>query len=313
MGEAPVENCELGVAPAQSIDSIGGMPEGLISTRREAAIIQLLDDESPVVQAALREEFLRLNDRGISLLRRLCKSRNRITASYARGYLEEIQGPDTVTRFLQFIRSLNYELETGCLLLERTVFPDVDSAECCMTLDAIAARCRELMVLPSSPWEKCRVLNRVIFHEWGFRGNLEEFDDPLNSFLYQIIKRRKGIPISLSILYLLVAQRCDLDLEPIGVPYHFMVGCFLENRPFYIDAFERGRFRTSEDLKEQLRARQIRPRRRDLAPSPVGEVLERCCRNLMHQYSRAGDRERARLFRDFVHEFELSYKRHANP
>ena len=287
--------------------------ERILSAQRERAIIGLLDDDSPVVQAAIRDELKRLEGLGVEFLKKLGRSGNRILASHARDYLEEIEGPDTIKRFVQFIRSLNYELETGCLLLDRTVYPDIDRSECCMTLDAIAARCRELMVLPSSPWEKCKVLNRVIFHEWDFRGNTENYYDPLNSFLSQLLKRRKGIPITLSILYILVGQRCELVLEPVAMPRHFMVGCFLEKTPFYIDAFARGGFRTADELKEVLSKNNIKPRTCHLAPTPVGEVLCRCCMNLNHQYTLSSDLSHARLFEGFVDQFDRNYQRHANP
>ena len=75
---------------------------------------------------------------------------------------------------------MNYELETGALLLARTVTPRLDVGHCCTTLDAIADRCRELIVEPSSTREKCRILNRVLFHEWGFHGNVEHYTDPRN-------------------------------------------------------------------------------------------------------------------------------------
>ncbi len=259
------------------------------------------------------EELRRLDDLGLVLLRKIARSENRILAGIAKDFLIELQGPDAVEEFLQFIRSLNFELETGCLLLNRTTNPNVDTAECCMRLDAIAARCRELFVLPGSAWDKCKVINRVLFHEHGYRGNTENFYDPLNSYLSQVIARKKGIPITLSIVYILVAQRCGLYLEPIDLPLRFLVGCFMEETPFYIDPFERGAFRSADDLTDFLRIHKIRPRPGYLAPAPVGEVLLRCCRNLVRQYKHNSDRARAKLFSQFVHEFEMTYRRHARP
>ena len=254
-----------------------------------------------------------MDDLGLVLLRKIARSENRILGGIAKDFLIELQGPDPVEEFLQFIRSLNFELETGCLLLNRTTNPNVDTAECCIRLDAIAARCRELFVLPGSAWDKCKVINRVLFHEHGFRGNTENFDDPLNSYLSQVIARKKGIPITLSIVYILVAQRCGLYLEPIDLPLRFLVGCFMEETPFYIDPFERGAFRSADDLTDFLKIHKIRPRPGYLAPAPVGEVLLRCCRHLVRQYKLNSNRARAKLFSQFVHEFEMTYRRHARP
>ncbi len=282
-----------------------------LSNEHDDALIRLMDDDTPVVQEALIKEFKRMDERGIHLLQKLIHNNNRILSSHAREFLQKISGHDTVAEFYRFIKSLNYELETGSLLLDRTVFPNVDVAECCIQIDAIAARCREIMILPSTPWEKCKVLNRVIFHEFGFRGNTENFDDPLNSLISQVLIRRKGIPITLSILYILVAQRCGINLEPIAMPVRFLVGCFLEEAPFYIDPYERGRFKMEEDLNDFLCNENFSPKPSYFAPIPVGQILRRSCANLSRQYTLNNDPERARLFASFVREFETIYRRHA--
>lgn len=284
-----------------------------ISPERQAALIRLMDDDSPVVRTAVMDELKRLDRAGIDWLRKLARGPNRMVASEARNFLEELRNPDTIEEFTRFIRSVSYELETGCLLLNRTLYPDADVTDCCIRIDALAKRCRELMVLPNSPFEQCKAVNRVLFHEYGFRGNVEDFDDPLNSFLCQLLERRKGIPITLSILYILVAQRCGLELEPVGTPGRFLVGCFLEREAFYIDPFERGAFRTVREVEEMLLRNSLKPRPGFLAPTSVGEVLCRCCRNLTRQFAIRNDPEHSRVFAGFVHEFEEIMRRHAKP
>ncbi|MBI5689726.1 MAG: hypothetical protein HZC55_06475 [Verrucomicrobia bacterium] len=167
------------------------------------------------------------------------------------------------------------------------------------------------MVEPSTAREKCRVLNRVLFHEWGFHGNVEHYTDPRNSFLDQVLERRTGIPLSLCIVYLLVAGRAGLELEPVGLPGHFLVGCFSDHLPFFVDPFERGVFRDAAEIFELLRANQVAPKLSDLAPTPVREVLCRSCRNLVNHYSAGREIERARLFASFVEEFEATHAREA--
>jgi regulator of sirC expression with transglutaminase-like and TPR domain len=275
------------------------------------AVLALLDDPSPAVRKALLAHFTAQGEPARVFLENLASGGNRLLGPYARGYLEELKFTDPISEFRDFIRSLNYELETGALLLARTVFPDLDVGLSCQRLDDLSARCRELIAEPLSVREKCRVINRVLFHENGFRGNLEHYTDPLNSFLPIVLERRKGIPLSLSIVYLLVAQRLGIDLEPVGMPGHFMVGCYLEDAPLFIDPFEQGAFRTPQEVFALMKAGPIVPRISDLAPTTVREVLCRSCRNLVHHYTAAGDAERAKLFAGFVEEFESTHERHA--
>lgn len=282
-----------------------------ISDARKSALTKLLDDDSEVVRKAVMEEIGRYGSEGIAFLRDLSDRENRVLAGHARDYLEILGKQDTLTTFSEFIRSFHYELETGCILLDRTLYPELESSQVCLFIDKMASRCREIMVLPGSMIERCKVLNRVIFHEFGFRGDVENYYDPENSFLSRVIDRRRGIPISLSILYILVGQRCNIPLEPVGVPGRFMVGCFDAEEPFYIDAYERGHFRSAEDVERLVENHYGVKGNGFLSPTPVGEVLCRCCRNLVNQYSARNDAKRARVYNQFVAEFEATYRKQA--
>ncbi len=284
--------------------------ENLSATEQEA-LLSLLDDPSATVRRALLARFLELGTVAAPFLQTVAQGSNRILARHAARFLDELKFSDPVAEFRGFIRSLNYELESGVLLLARIATPRLDVTDCCAQLDAIADRCRELIVEPSSMREKCRVLNRVMFHEWGFHGNVEHYTDPRNSFIDQVLTRRTGIPISLSVVYLLVAERLGIELEPVGLPGHFIVGCFTDELPFFIDAFDRGVFRDADEIFELLRANNIVPKNSDLAPTPIREVLCRSCRNLVNHYAAAGELDRAKLFSHFVEEFEATYERSA--
>jgi regulator of sirC expression with transglutaminase-like and TPR domain len=277
------------------------------------AVLALLDDPSPAVRKSLLAYFSAQGEPARLFLEALAKDGGRLLSTHARGYLEELKFTDPAAEFREFIRSLNYELETGALLLARTVFPDLDIGLSCQRLDDLAARCRELTAEPLSVREKCRIINRVLFHENGYHGNHEHYTDPLNSFLPVVLDRRKGIPLSLSIVYLLVAQRLGIDLEPVALPGHFMVGCYLEDAPLFIDPFDKGVFRSPEEVFAFLKAGAHQPTVADLAPTTVREVLCRNCRNLANHYTEAGDVDRAKLFAGFVEEFESTYERHAQP
>lgn len=289
------------------------METNRFTAEQRAALTGLLDDPSPAVRRSLLVHFAKHGRESVDFLRHVASQPDHALAGHANWFLRELDFSDPVAEFRGFIRSLNYELETGALLLSRTIHPDLDIGASCTQLDRMAARCRELIAEPATVRDKCRVMNRVLFHEFALRGNTEHYADPLNSFLDQVLIRRKGIPISLSIVYLLVAERLGLSLEPVGLPGHFMVGCYAEELPFYIDPFSAGRFISASEAVAMLRQHTPSPSIADLAPTPVREVLCRCCRNLVNHYSVANDPEHARLFAEFVAEFESTHERHAQP
>ena len=84
-------------------------------------------------------------------------------------------------------------------------------------------------------------LSAFLFDQLGFQGNKDHYDDPRNSFLNEVLDRRLGIPISLSLIYLHVAHQAGLDAHGIGLPGHFIVGVRGHDREIYLDPFNQGK------------------------------------------------------------------------
>tara|TARA_B100001123_G_scaffold448868_1_gene611763 strand:- start:1866 stop:2732 length:867 start_codon:yes stop_codon:yes gene_type:complete len=285
------------------------MPRPTIPSARLKALSGLIDDPSPAVRNAVIEEFIQLGSEGRNFLNELSKGSNLNLRRHALGILEILDWDSPTQMFTRFIKSLNYELESGYFLLSRVNNPDIKVTDYMQKLDDIAFRCQTLFISPLSPRDWCRILNRVIFHEYGFTGNKSDFDNPRNTFIHSLFETRKGIPISLSILYIMVAQRLELELEPVGIPGRFMVGCFLEKEPFFIDVFENGIFRSLEDLLYYLEINQLDTDLDHFGPCPIGEVLSRCCRNLAHQYQLVFEDEIAAVYQSFVTAFEANFEK----
>ncbi len=276
---------------------------------QKSSLLQLLDDPSPVVQQQLFDYFSANEENAVSFLQELMENGRGIQVYYAKFYLNKLGIDNTVETFRSFIESFSYELETGCWLLDRTVNPRIDTTRYSAMLDEMGIRALDLFIEPCSYKEKCRVLNRVVFHENGFTGDLDEYKNPNSSFISHVLDTKKGIPLSLSIIYILVAMRCGVDLRPIAIPGRFMVGCFSEDKPFFIDVFEGGRFLSVADVLIFLESNRIEYNEGSLSPIPVGEVLKRTCKNLQNQYMAAKDQDHALLFESFVNAFGDAYKR----
>jgi regulator of sirC expression with transglutaminase-like and TPR domain len=135
-------------------------------------------------------------------------------------------------------------------------------------------------------------LNGVLFREHGFRGNREDYFDPKNSFLNEVLDRKTGIPISLSVLYMEVAQRIGLSLQGIGFPGHFLVKYLGDNEEVVIDPFNQGEIRSRESLESmvyRLYEGKIRFDPSFLEPVTKTQILKRMLNNLRMIYSRGND------------------------
>jgi len=273
--------------------------------------LKLLDDEGPQVRHALLDAFRQHGEPATEFLTGILDTPCGDLARHARFFLRELGAINTVSDFRDFIESLHYELETGLLMLERTVHPNTEVEDYHHVLDAMAERVRELRVEGASSLETCKVLNRVIFHEFEFRGEKEDFYNPDNSFLGKVLENRRGIPLTLSVVYLLVADRCGFPLEPVGFPVRFMLGCYQDEIPFYIDPFAGGAVLSRGDVETFLWEHRTTPMDSYFQPTPVGEIICRSCRNLVHQYQLAEDTEMMDRFTSFVDEFERVYREHS--
>ncbi|MGH7995157.1 MAG: transglutaminase-like domain-containing protein [Opitutaceae bacterium] len=276
------------------------------------AVLRLLDDASPAVRGALIAYFKEIGAAAEPFLRSAAAGGEDARADAAAWFLRELKLNDPVADFRGFIRSLNYELESGSMLLARTVSPSLDIGACCAACDEIAGRSRELLAEPCSLREKCRVLNRVLFHEYGFRAEPDDSVDPRNCLIDEVLRRRKGTPLSLCVVYLLIAGRLGLELDPVILPGRYLVGCFGPGtgRAFFVDPAEYGRFRSAEDLAHPMRGEGWPTDRGNLGPSSIRELLCRNCRSIARHYIESGQPERAPLFAGFIEEFEAAYARY---
>ena len=268
------------------------------------SIKALIDDESIAVRDAVRKELKRSPEEGRQLLMEISEGSDPLLARHAEEISKSLGWVDVVADFMNFIRSQRYELETGWFLLDRTIYPSFEPTSSTLFLDKLADRVRELSMSPLSPKQTFSIINRVLFHEYGFRGAGKEFENPENSVLHRVLDRRQGLPITLSVIYLMVARRIGLDLEPIGLPGRFMVGCFSENRPFYIDSWSGGKILELEQMDNYLEHSSVEGSGSALLPVTVAETLARGCRNLVHHFLLSKEPEKSKMFGNFVKEFE---------
>jgi regulator of sirC expression with transglutaminase-like and TPR domain len=132
---------------------------------------------------------------------------------------------------------------------------EVDVPACLARLDALAASIRPALPARGGLRERVEILNRELFGVHGFHGARDDYYDPRNSFLNAVLDRRTGIPISLCVVYLEVAQRLGFDAEGVSFPGHFLARVTerMEDGLLIVDAFE-GRIATHAECAVRLRA-----------------------------------------------------------
>jgi regulator of sirC expression with transglutaminase-like and TPR domain len=200
--------------------------------------------------------------------------------------------PDPVGEFARYVARPAEEirLDEAALRLARAEYPALDLPAQLARLDALAARAR--CDLRQSPQANIASLNLLLFEEENFTGNEEEYDDPRNSYLNDVLDRKIGIPITLSIVYQEVARRCGLPVVGVGFPGHFLAKYLTASGEILIDPYHRGAIVSLEDCKEKLKAQfgeEVELRPSYLFESSTKQILTRMLNNLKGSYFRRRD------------------------
>jgi regulator of sirC expression with transglutaminase-like and TPR domain len=144
------------------------------------------------------------------------------------------------------------DLAEAALLIACDEYPDLDVDAYLRRLDELARQVKHEIPARASLEEVIVTLNQVLFVDQGFSGNTDNYYDPRNSFLNEVLDRKLGIPITLSILYLEIGRRLGLPLEGVSFPGHFLVKFATDEGAVVLDPFHGGIPLTEEDLRERL-------------------------------------------------------------
>ncbi len=186
-------------------------------------------------------------------------------------------------RFLVLIRQgEELDLAEGALLVAQTEYPDLDIGRYLARLDRMAEEARQ-GVGAQGPSGALDRLNAYLFEEQGFRGNAEDYYDPRNSFLNDVLDRKTGIPITLSVVYMEVGRRLGLTIQGIGIPGHFVVQYQEDAETCFIDPFNRGAVLDASDCEAVVaratgRAIELQPKH--FRPIGKRQILTRMLLNL---------------------------------
>jgi regulator of sirC expression with transglutaminase-like and TPR domain len=192
------------------------------------------------------------------------------------------------------------ELARACLMIARDAYPALDVAHYLGEIERFGLRLRARLPQGGGIEEKVIALNEFFFGDLGFEGNVDAYYDPRNSYLNQVIDRRTGIPISLSILYMEIGRRIGLPLEGVSFPGHFLVRLRLRGGILVLDAFAGGAPQAEDDLRARLLRVVPRsaagglpvealPLDQFLEPATHRQILARLLRNLKGIYRDADE------------------------
>jgi regulator of sirC expression with transglutaminase-like and TPR domain len=213
----------------------------------------------------------------------------------------DVSLPSPLTYFASLVKDdSDFALFEAALSLAQDEYPELDLQTSVGEVDQLLARVRRRLADDASALQRVRVLNQFFFTDLGFAGNVNNYYDPDNSFVPVMLRTRRGIPISLAVLWMELARGLSLDAHGVSFPGHFMVKVSLPMGQAVIDPMS-GRSLSREELSELLEPYRRRSGLVDEFEAPLGlylqsatprDIVARMLRNLKEIYRSQQDWQR---------------------
>jgi regulator of sirC expression with transglutaminase-like and TPR domain len=262
----------------------------LVPENQIRALIRLLSDEDDRIVRTISGKLIDIGPSAVPLLQEAEIEQPEMAGRIA-SVLEEIHGARLEEELAELVALSDQAmcLETGAFLLARHAYPTLDVSHYRSQLDSMAQEVRARIGPRASGEETVNALNRYIFLEQGFKGNTKNYYEAENSYLNRVMDRRVGIPISLSVVYLLIGQRLSLPLFGIGMPGHFLVKYESDRYKIFIDCFNGGALLTEKNCARFLTEAGYGFDDKYLQKSQVRAILSRMVKNLLAIYSKMNE------------------------
>ena len=262
-----------------------------MSTRAEIeSLMFLLEDPDPFVQEQVQLRFMELGDRAVPLLDQIrVQTKDKEEKKRAKEVLHKLTFSTLKGDFAELLLEgigNRAQLERAVITLARFGHPTLRESEYVKTLDHFADMLRPSLRYKRSEREKMRILMKFIFEDLNFRGDNKDYHNPANGFIDQVIERRKGLPISLSLVAMFIARRLQLPVFGVNMPIHFMLAFVGEKEEQLIDPYDQGAEVSYDQCYFFLKKNNVTPKPEHFKMASDIDILARCIRNLMHSYER---------------------------
>lgn len=276
----------------------------LTDNTKVRALIELLDDPDEFVFSHVQKELILLGDKIVPILEDAWgASLNNILQQRIENLIHEIQFTRVKKDLETWNISQRHDLLDGALILARYQYPDLDVNE----VERFFQQLVQEVWLELNPnytaLEKAKIVSRVIFELYGFSGNRKNFHSPQNSFINHVIESKKGNPISLSLIYLIVARELKIPIYGVNLPEHFILAYTLlpeefvdeflkDDILFYINPFNGGTIFNETEIRTFLAQLKIDEQEAFFLPCDNRTIIQRIINNLIYCFGKAGVTEK---------------------
>lgn len=272
--------------------------EKTVANRSELeALVFLYEDPDAFVRGKVEERLMELGESSVPLLDEVqSKTSNNQVKERFQELIHSITFGSLEQEFVNYLENgveTLTDLEDGVLLLARFDNPTLRTELYKRKLDRLASEIETEVQFAASPRDQMKILLKHVFEKQKFTGSTDEFFDPSNSFINKVLDRKKGIPISLALVVLFVANRLNLPFQGVNMPMHFLLKFDMDGEKIYIDPFNDGSVISVDQCLFFLKKSGIKPSASHFDAASNVEMLSRTIRNLINGFEKAKDEKKA--------------------
>lgn len=270
--------------------------------KQRDAIIRLLQDDDPDTVTLTKKQLAAGGSESISDLKDLLSTDDEKVAFHVRDILTTIEGRSAKSAFEEVCRKIPAiaDLERGCWYLAQIFLPGLEIQKYKELVDDWGQELKSRTARLDSAPARVLAMAHLLGRDLGLRGNADDYYNANNSLLPCVIDSRLGIPISLSVLYMIVASRANIVVEGINLPGHFVV----RHGDILFDPFHEGRILSSRDCSEILSQQKLSLQPSHLQNAPPRLVLMRILGNLLHIFEEDDDESLHQMITKWIHLLE---------
>ena len=259
------------------------------------ALINLLDDPTPEVYKAVEQKILSYGEEIIPLLEKEWEENiDPIVQGRIENIIHDVQKNKLAIRFERWCKEESQDLLKGVYLIATYQYPDLTFEKIKEQFEQIYYDCWLATEVNQHPKDQVKAINHILFNKHHFSPNTRNFHSPANSMINAVLESRKGNPLSLCVIYMLVTQRLGLPVYGVNLPNLFVLIYTESNsdHEFYINVFNRGLIFSKEDITKYIEQLGIQPKEHYFNPCLNLDIIARMIRNLLISFEKLGETEK---------------------
>ncbi|HNR73224.1 MAG TPA: transglutaminase-like domain-containing protein [Cyclobacteriaceae bacterium] len=258
------------------------------------ALVSLLDDDDKQIADHVQSKILSLGTEAIPFLEKEWESNlNPQIQSRIEELIHTLQYDLVKERLVEWYKSPEPDLLTGMWIVATYQYPEIELEKLRQELEQIYYEVWLEFRPELYPLDQIKIINGVIFNKLKFGANTKNFHSPGNSMINVVLESRKGNPITLCVIYMLVAQKLKLPVYGVNLPNLFILTYKDDNHQFYINAFNRGLIFSKQDIENYIHELHLVPQQSFFEPCPAIEIVRRALRNLIMSFEKMGEHAKA--------------------